>query len=297
MSIQITKHVKSSIYRFDQISTPLEQSKNRLDFFSSELFGSQLDIAIQKIAVDNAFISVDIFDTLLLRDTTSEIKRFLLIAEEQSKYLKQKYNINYTPEDLLAARLSGTKISYRASKVVSGCREGSISDIYRVAARALQLPNGTEEELIKLELDHEKRVLTPNTGLIAQLEKHKKNGIKCIMISDMYLHASHIKELIEALIPNHLEIFDAIYSSADTTVSKASKKIFTLIGGELNITPNNWLHMGDALKGDYRSPLSQKITAIYLPIPIEITDKRLLCEKNTIAKLNKSGLNPTLFNS
>jgi predicted HAD superfamily hydrolase len=297
MANQSSNNIKSVIHRFDQISAHLESSQERLDFFSSTLFADQMDIAVREIGSDGALISVDIFDTLLLRDSTSEIKRFSLIAEEQCKYLNDKYNFNCTQEDLLAARLSGTKISYRASKIVDGCREGSITDIYRVAARALNLPSSEEKELIQLELDHEKRVLTPNAGLIRQLRKHKKNGARCIMISDMYLHVSHIKELAGALIPDYIEIFDDIYSSADTTVSKSSQKIFPLIGEILNANPENWLHMGDAIKGDYRSPLNQKIKAIYLPIPLNIIEKREACEKATIAELNSKGLNPKLFNS
>lgn len=297
MSSQLAKDIKSVIYRFDQISTDLEKSKNRLDFFSSQYFRDQFTIAAKDIGSDNALISVDIFDTLLLRDSTSEIKRFSLIAEEQCKYLNQIYGTNLTRQDLLAARLSGTKISYRASNIVNGCREGSINDIYKVAARALGLPHGAAQELVQLEIDHEKRVLTLNTGLLNLLREYKSKGVRCIMISDMYLHASHIKELVAALIPDYLDIFDEVYSSADSTVSKASQKIFPLIGEILNVSPEKWLHMGDAIKGDYSSPLAQKMKSIYLPIPLEIREERDICEKQFIAELSEIGLNPKKFNS
>lgn len=293
---QLTAGSCSKVYRFDQISNVLETTKNRQDTFSNAEFMQLIEKNIES-KPQPVLISVDVFDTLLLRDSTSEIKRFLLIAEEQAAYINKKFNRGLTAADLLAARLSGTKISYCASKIVDHCREGSIVDIYRVAARSLCLPSESISDMIRLELDHEVRVLEPNVGLLNMLRKFSARGATCIMISDMYLHAHHIECIVERLIPDWNEIFVKIYSSADTTVSKATGKVFPLIVENMGVSTEQWVHMGDALRGDYGSALNHGISAIYLPIPSEITARREICEGATLEKLTKIGLNPKQFNS
>jgi hypothetical protein len=65
----------------------------------------------------------------------------------------------------------------------------------------------------------------PNTLLVSYIRKHQARGGKTVLISDMYMHADQIAELL-ARSGIRPDLYDALYSSADTKVSKASGGIF-----------------------------------------------------------------------
>lgn len=242
-------------------------------------------------------ITVDVFDTLLIRSDESEIKRFLMIAESQSLYLNEKYNRELSKYDLLAARLSGTKISYRASQVIDGCREGNISDIYSVACEALDVPYDETSALIDIELSIEKKLLSLNQKLLECLVNFKEKGVKLILISDMYLRKKEISELLEHFIPQWDNYFSELISSADVTVTKASGKIFDMVAEIHNMSPDSWAHMGDALLGDFTSPRKKGIYGIYLPISKRSLSARKACEESSLKELEPQGLNFRKFNT
>lgn len=287
----------SEIYTFGQMEEMLLQAQDRAASYSSQqfkdLFSAQLKALFKERTID--VMSVDIFDTLLLRGDESEISRFLSIAEKQADMLNDSHDLALSKHDLLAARLSGTKISYKASKLFQGCREGSIRDIYRVAARALDLPSTVIDSLIDIEIEHEKTVLQLNTGLVDVLADLKQEGCRLLLISDMYLHQPHLQELLCHFLGDDSVLFERVISSADTTVSKGSGKLFNLVQEEYEFDYRGWAHIGDASKGDYVQPAKLGISSLHLPIASRSLLDRQQCEKNTRDQLREYGLDFTQF--
>lgn len=297
MSTVVAADHPSKIYTFDSLTSKLLASQDRQLTFCDSAIQEEIKAAINALPCENRVISLDIFDTLLLRSNESEYQRFYTIAKEQADYLNKKYATNFSQNDLLAARLSGTKISYKASKVVEGTREGSFDDIYRVAAHSLNLDATVANELIELELKHEIGALEVNRGLLSIIKEEHNKGATCLLISDMYLHAKHIEVILDTLIPDWRSIFDHLFSSADSTVSKASTKLFVKLAKDHGFEYGNWIHMGDAIKGDYKCPITLGISAIHLPLPNECREKREACESDTRSMLATLGLDPHQFNA
>jgi FMN phosphatase YigB (HAD superfamily) len=252
------------VIRFDAIATELTATADRQALLRNRRFRRQVFEALDRLVLSPdgtpGLLSLDVFDTLLLRDGSSQLRRFGEIGARMAA----RVGPGTKPEDALIARHLGTRASYRAGPRVDGCGEGSLQEIHETAARMLGQPRSRAKDFIEIELDCECGHVEPNTLLISYIRKHQARGGKTVLISDMYMHADQIGELM-ARSGIRPDLYDALYSSADTKVSKASGGIFHLVK-EAAEAPHV-LHVGDSLRGDYLNPRAHGWRAMLWPIP------------------------------
>jgi predicted HAD superfamily hydrolase len=224
-----------------------------------------------KITSEQMVLSFDVFDTLLLRNYRAELTRFYDVSALVATSLSHQYHKPISTYDVLMARLLANRLSYRLSPVREGCREGTITDIYRGILNQVGVP-ASESDIqlcIDIELEYEATQLIVNQPLIDLIGRHIQRGGRVIYISDMYLGAVHINQLLSRLGVN-VALFAAMYSSADTIVSKRSGKIWPVVLSDLHISAAQLLHIGDSLVSDYQSPRMQGIQSVHLPIPLQM---------------------------
>jgi FMN phosphatase YigB (HAD superfamily) len=206
----------------------LTATRDRSALFRNRRFRRQVFEALDEHALTHdgtpGLLSLDVFDTLLLRDGSSQVRRFGEIGARMAA----RAGPGTTAEDALIARHLGTRASYRAGPRVDGCGEGSLREIHETAARILGLPGSIADDFIEIEIDCECGHVEPNPLLVSYIRKHQARGGKTVLISDMYMHADQIAELL-ARSGIRPDLYDALYSSADTKVSKASGGIFRLV--------------------------------------------------------------------
>ena len=208
-------------------------------------------------------VSLDVFDTLLLRQTESELYRFVQVSRRQCRWLSSQTQNALTPTDFLKAQLRACEISYR-SEDASGFRpEPHFKDILRLKVEHLQLDPATMPHLWDIELEYEKTIVRPNRKLVELAKEAKGVGKIIIFASDMYLPSTDIRALIAALAPDCP--LDRGYSSADVGLGKSSGKLFEHICADLKIAPAAMLHIGDNRISDYDRPLHMGIKAVHLP--------------------------------
>lgn len=210
-------------------------------------------------------LSLDVFDTLLLRDDTSELTRFAEIGARMAREVAAEGKA--TPEaDGLVARYLGTRASYRAGPRVNGCGEGALDEIHLVASRLLSGHDGYVDRFIDIEIEREAASVRVHPVLSAVLARHRERGGRVVLLSDMYMRASHIERLL-ATSGVARDAYDLLVSSADTKVSKASGLVFELVEREMEASPDDFLHVGDALRGDFQRAIARGWRAVHLPIP------------------------------
>jgi FMN phosphatase YigB (HAD superfamily) len=252
------------LIRFDPIVAELTATRDRSALFRNRRFRRQVFEALDEHALTHdgtpGLLSLDVFDTLLLRDGSSQVRRFGEIGARMAA----RAGPGTTAEDALIARHLGTRASYRAGPRVDACGEGSLREIHETAARILGLPKSIADDFIEIEIDCECGHVEPNPLLVSYIRKHQARGGKTVLISDMYMHADQIAELL-ARSGIRPDLYDALYSSADTKVSKASGGIFRLVK-EAEGAPHV-LHVGDSLRGDYLNPRAAGWRAMLWPIP------------------------------
>lgn len=260
-----------NLIRFDRFETETAQTRDRSKLFADAGFKRRLFAEFDRhlLGQDDqpGLLSLDVFDTLLLRDGSSEVRRFTRIGDAMAKVAGDAF----TGLDGFVARHLGTRASYRAGPRVEGCGEGSLTEIHRTAARLLGVADEMTDAFVEAELACEAKHVAANPLLTAYAALHRKRGGTVVLISDMYMHAPQITELLARKgVPR--AAYDAIYSSADTKVSKASGRLFARIKeaeGRSHI-----LHLGDSLRGDYQKPRAAGWKAMLLPIPDALLAER-----------------------
>lgn len=185
-------------------------------------------------------ISFDIFDTLLKRDVRLPTDVFLLMAKEM-----EKENIYSVPKNFVKDRVIAEKLARKKSIN----EEITFNEIYE------NFPIEYNDDILayikKIELDIEKKVLTKNLDIYDIYKKCIKKNKKIIITSDMYLPINFIKEILKI---NGIFKYEKIYLSSDIKKTKRSGNLFKYILKDLDIQPNEILHIGDNKHSDYIMP-------------------------------------------
>lgn len=222
-------------------------------------------------------LSLDVFDTLLLRDGVPEAERFHALSAAALADLRAA-GIHgaaaLSVEDLLVARAEAMALSYRLRPAREGCREGTLVTVAAVMCAQLGLPPDAAERLIDSEIAVETGALAVNAAFKDAIARHRAGGGTVIAISDMYLSGAQIGAIIAARDPELARMISTIYSSADTVLSKRSGRIFAAIAAERGLPADAFLHVGDSLPGDVRRPREAGWAALHFPVSMAEEEAR-----------------------
>lgn len=279
----------TAYHRFDTIEHKMtEASAGRHSLFASDSFPSELEECLDRLIYGESnsakILSLDIFDTLLLRDNSSEITRFFEVGEAMARLATDYLGAAVTQVDAFMARMLGTKATYRASPLVRGCREGSLTELHRTASSLLIGSGALLDPFVEAELLNEKKRLTLNPFLHTYINRHRDRGGRVILITDMYMHAEQVAELLGMLGVSR-DSYDGLLSSADTKVSKSSGGIFEMAEQEMDAPGEQFVHLGDSFRGDVARPLGHGWQALHLPISAADTLERRKDHLTTAAML------------
>ena len=255
----------TTLHRFDAVETRLTDAPDRAALYADAGFAALLaDRLDQLLARPGMILSLDVFDTLLLRDNSAEATRFLEFGAAMAR-VAQGAGIEVSAEEAFLARHRGTRASYRTTRAVNGCREGSLVEIHRVASRLIAGDVRLADGFIAAELATEARRLSINPALSAIMADFKARGGRVALVSDMYMHRAQIRGLLTGAGVD-LGLVDLLISSADTKVSKSSGGIFPLVEEALAARPDQFVHLGDSFQGDVRQPRAHGWAAQFLPL-------------------------------
>lgn len=212
-------------------------------------------------------VSVDIFDTLLLRTTCPEYLRFRKIAELWVKRMEiENVGTKASIDDVTSLRILAAMAAYRNTEDVSGIREANHHEILTVICNGLKLSDEWITILAEEELKYEKEVLFVNPLLLDILKRARSKGKRIIGISDMYLSSGRIGELLD----DKLDGFqlDALYSSSDFGVSKSAGELYNRVKSIEMINFNEMVHCGDNYFSDCFRSNELGINGVHVPRPL-----------------------------
>ena len=210
-------------------------------------------------------VSVDVFDTLLLRTTKPETARFLEIGKRQLRILHHHGALaRLTGHDLFILRLMAARAAYRNAPDIDGIREANYESIASIMLSASGVRPSDEliGKMLHEELHYESGVLVPNRMLVRILKDAKKAGKRVICISDMYLRADHIRSLIQL---SGIDFIDTVYSSADFGYGKSSRRLFKKVLEIEGVNETQLSHCGDNAVSDFKAAVELGIKAFHVP--------------------------------
>lgn len=281
----------TTFHRFDEIEACVTDAADRAALYRDAGFATRLGDRLDHLLDRPGMIlSLDVFDTLLLRDNSSEVTRFC----EFGAAMAALAGGDVTPDQAFLARLLGTQATYRATTAVDGCREGSLRELHRTASRLLVGADRLADAFIQAELDAELPRLSLNPFLASYVADFKLRGGRVVLVSDMYMHRDHIRQLLTGC-GFDMGLVDLLKSSADTKVSKGSGGIFPLVEQALGAAPADFLHLGDSFRGDVRAPRARGWAAQFLPLSKADIAARQADHLATMARLrDRLGFVPTI---
>jgi len=275
----------TTLHRFDALEERLSETPDRAALYADAGFSTMLADRLDRLLKrPDMILSLDVFDTLLLRDNSAEVSRFVEFGAAMAE-VATLAGVPVDADTAFLARYRGTRASYRTTRAVKGCREGSLGEIHRVASRLLVGDDSLTADFIAAELAAEQRRLAINPALATYISEFKARGGRVALVSDMYMHRDQILTLLTGAGVDMAQV-DLLISSADTKVSKGSGGIFPLVEEALDATPDQFVHLGDSFRGDVRQPRLRGWAAQFLPLSRADVLARQTDHKTTMADLS-----------
>ncbi|MCI8548432.1 MAG: HAD-IA family hydrolase [Bacilli bacterium] len=188
-------------------------------------------------------ISFDIWDTIIKRRCHPEEVKLHTANHIMLKYekkLKEKYKDIY---EILNLRDNIEAEECKRNKETGHDEECKILEVFEKLQQEIfkEKIENIAEELLKEEIEQEKRVIFVNPEILPIFEKYK--DLKMYCISDFYMGAEALKELLDSL---KLPVkFEKIYSSADYLLNKRTGKLYKKAEEEIGIVSKEHIHVGD----------------------------------------------------
>lgn len=194
--------------------------------------------------------SFDVYDTLLTRRVAVPADLFLLLGAQ----LHGAGLVQSSPDELAVQR-SRAEV---AARQAAPAGEARLSEIYAKLAEACGWSAAQTQQALELEL----RVESDNTqavpGMAETVQRARTNGFRVMFLSDMYLPATFIAELLRR--EGFLVEGDELIVSCEQRQAKHDGRVFQMIR-EKHPEIKEWQHTGDHPRADVETPRAFKITA------------------------------------
>lgn len=130
------------------------------------------------------------------------------------------------------------------------------------------------QKVTDYELTMESTMLVPRQQLVDWMKELAQMGKRIFVISDIYLPSAHLQRLLQhAGLDGFIE---AVISSADTFLAKASGKAYPMIADKFSIRYESWLHIGDNPFADGLRAAEAGIEAMIIHDPGEDQRKSII---------------------
>ncbi len=215
---------------------------------------------------DIKVISFDVFDTLLIRPAIAPKAILQLVCWKLEKIIKR---------NLFFDRINAESVLKDPF-----C---TIEKIWDYIGNRNDLTDADIEICIKTEIEIEKKLLYPRKIGRDLYDLAIKSGKKIIVVSDMYLSDTIIRNILET---NGFNEISNQYVSCICKNRKSTGALYKYVLDKECIKPYNFLHIGDNYISDYKIPKSLGAKAIHVPSNLELF-KKLYHGKRIESLLNK----------
>lgn len=219
---------------------------------------------ICKQIVDRKVISFDIFDTLLVRSVFQPTDVFKLMETDKS--------IGKILPNFAETRIFFEEFTHHTVKSKKPIfQDITIDEIYENIQKELKLSDSDTAYLKQKEIESEQKVLYSRSYAKDLFNLAKSLNKKIILISDMYLSASILANILK---DNGYIGWDKLYVSSEIKLKKSTGDLFTYIINDLKVNASTILHFGDNYQADILKGREKKLVCVHLPKTTDIL-KRL----------------------
>lgn len=257
-----------AVRRMGGFARSLSATTSRLALCASDLRLARLfvDELIELVADSPPkFISVDVFDTLLLRNDKCQARRFWEISDLVRQRLHDNEpRIETFTKDLFVARYLAMRAGYSCGESVLGGREGQIQQVLATQTDLMNLPASMTALLFEVELDYEALNLKSNDFLVAALQQ-ALGAVRLIGLSDTYFGLQHVKSLIARAF-NDRCLVEALFPVADTSLNGRGGHEYHFIAKSMKTSCAEVMHIGHNMHSDIVQARRAGCRALFFPV-------------------------------
>jgi FMN phosphatase YigB (HAD superfamily) len=212
-------------------------------------------------------LSTDVFDTVLLRDYTTESARMAIAARRAADRL------GIDARALVRLRWAQHDNAFRAVAMERPQGDATLTAIARAVATACGLGEAAARVLRDTEVEVDVEHLRPHRGLINVLAEAARRGLGVIALSDTYYSAADVSRLLTAVTGEHP--IARVYCSADLGLTKHAGRAFAEVAHREDVAPAEIVHVGDNWHADVRMAEAAGWKAVHLPRPTSYAVRKL----------------------
>ena len=209
------------------------KDKLGISSFTNETSKSKIVQKIKKYDV----ISFDVFDTLITRSVNTPSDVFVMVGERIGN--KSFKELRIEAEENARRNTIG--------------REPNIDEVYEY------LDVKDKEKILCIELEIELQVCKCNPHMLDIVNSIANLGKKMIVVSDMYLPSSFLKEMLQR---NGYDCLTEIYVSNEYRSSKYNGELYKLLSSDY-LKGKKVVHIGDNEHSDYYMALENGWKALH----------------------------------
>lgn len=216
-------------------------------------------------------VSFDVFDTLLKRDVAAPEDVFAVV--EQRLKDRRAFDI----DSFVAQRVNAERLAREAHPD----REINLAEIYSY----IPVDDKQRAQIMQLECETELELSTPNIPMKRIYDHCISQNKGIYFISDMYLPADVIQQMLEKNGYTHGKLF----VSSESGMTKCSGKLFQLVQQKESLDFHDWVHIGDSLSSDFIAPKRLGLRSLLIdrePRHNKYYDRRLRKTNTGYAQLN-----------
>ncbi len=213
--------------------------------------------AIAKHWTDVDIVSLDVFDTALLRRVQGPRDVFLLL-HDRAPFTALKRSAR----EVAVLRMFAEDQARRDGLARHSSSEVTLTEIYTALAAATGLPTGLVPQMVNAERDVERAVCVTHPVLHALYRRAKADGKTVWFVSDTYHEPEFLREL---LTQTGYDPTDRIIASCKHRASKGEGSLFARALGD--VTPARVLHIGDNPHSDGTRAAAAGLRAVVHPFP------------------------------
>lgn len=193
------------------------------------------------------YISFDIFDTLIFRPFSEPTDLFFFIGQKLG-YMDFK-------RIRMEAEFEARQVKFKEAKTY----EVTLTDIWNLLEEKTGL---SAEKGMALELEAEMQFCYANPFMREVYHQLLAMGKKIFIVSDMYLPAVFLEEMLRK---NGYNGFEKLYVSCEYDKNKGTGELFRLVKKEHGIVDGQMIHIGDNVRGDVQMPKEVNLESLYYP--------------------------------
>lgn len=204
---------------------------------------------------DIDLLSLDVFDTLLLRRVARPVDVFAVLG-------RRLVDAGRLPRGVTASTFAvlrrEAELRARARSVATGRGpEVGLRAVYAEFPTAY----GVADELVREELRCERALVFPDPEIVDLVARARAHGTRVVCTSDTYFSAAHLEYLLDGCLGEPPE---RIFTSSDHGTGKG-EDLFDVVLDHLDVEAHRVVHAGDHDGVDVQRPRALGLQVVHLP--------------------------------